>query len=225
MSDKQVIVSQALVCGRVTDQVSTSPVSRGLALELWYRPAPEGDEEPADYRPARLYRRVSRDGYFSFTASGGSVFGDRSPVPAMQFRLEVTAPGYQPLQHEFEMASDRLASLLEAMTLAGESRQVTRVAGPPEELDLPLSPVPLRLTGQVLLDGDPDSPMANAEITVTAPEARPAVTSDDEGFFAIDNLPLAREITLTLSDGSEEQEQSLVLDYRQPVNNQRLVFL
>lgn len=224
MSNEQVIVTQALVSGQVRDQVSGLPVTRGLTLELWYRPKPEAGDDAPDYRPAGLYRNITGDGYFSFSASGGSVFGDRSPMPDMQLRLAIFAPGYQPLSHEFELESARLTSTEESLDLAGQSRQVTRISGPFDDLTLTLSPAPLRLTGQLLLDGDPDTPLANADVTVSAPESRPTVTTDTGGFFSIGNLPLAREITLTFSDGGDDQNQSLVLDYRQPVNNRRFIF-
>lgn len=224
MSNNPVIVAQALISGRVLDQVQNLPLSRGLTLSLWYRPAPEGDAEGGEYRPTGFYKKVTSDGYFCFSASGGSVFGDRSPMPDMQFRLDAEAPGYQPLSHNFELASGQLTSTDADLDLAGESREVTRIAGPFDDLTLELSPKPLRLTGQVLRDGDPETPLGNAEVTVSAPETRPTVTTDDRGFFAIDNLPLAREITLTLSDGSDDQSQTVRLDYRQPVNNRRFIF-
>ena len=224
MSEETVIVSQALVSGQVRDLVSGLPVTRGLTLELWYRPKPGAGDDAPDYRPARLYRNITEAGYFSFTASGGSVFGDRSPMPDMQFRLDVSAPRYQPFSHEFELDSAKLTSTEESRDLAGHSRQITRIAGPFEDLTLTLSPAPLRLTGQVLMDGDPDTPLANADVTVSAPESRPTVTTDTGGFFSIDNLPLAREITLTFSDGGDDQDQTLVLDYRQPVNTRRFIF-
>ncbi|MDL0433539.1 hypothetical protein QPM17_20550 [Marinobacter sp. TBZ242] len=224
MSNNPVIVAQALISGRVLDQVQNLPVSRGLTLSLWYRPAPEGDAEAGEYLPASFYKKVTSDGYFCFSASGGSVFGDRSPMPDMQFRLDIKAPGYQPLSHDFELASGRLVSTESDLELAGQSREVTRITGPFDDLTLELSPTPLRLTGQILRDGDPEAPLANAEVTVSAPETRPAVTTDERGFFAIDNLPLAREITLTLSDGSDDQSQTVRLDYRQPVNNRRFIF-
>ena len=108
--------------------------------------------------------------------------------------------------------------------MAGENRQIKRIAGPFDDLAMELAPTPLRLTGQLLQDGDPDTPLVNADITVSAPESRPTVTTDSRGYFSIDNLPLAREITLTFSDGSDDQDQTLVLDYRQPVNTRRFIF-
>lgn len=224
MINKPVIVSQSVVSGRILDQVYGQPVSRGLRVGLWYRPAPAGGDDPGDYRPARLHSKVTGDGYFCFSASGGSLFGNRVTMPDMQFRLDIEAPGYQPLSHTFELASGTLSSTDSDLQLAGESREVRRIAGPFEDLNLLLSPEPLRLTGQILLDGDPETPLENGEVTVSAPETRPTVNTDDRGFFAIDNLPLAREITLTLSDGNDDQSQAVILDYRQPVNNRRFSF-
>jgi hypothetical protein len=224
MSNNPVIVSQAVISGRVLDQVNGLPVSRGLTLGLWHRPAPQGGAEAGDYKPANLYSKVTTDGYFCFSASGGSAFGNREPMPDMQFQVNVEAPGYQTLSHEFELASGRLVSTESELDLAGQSREVTRITGPSENLTLMLSPEPLRLTGQILIDGDLDTPLASAEVTVSAPETRPAVTTNGQGFFAIDNLPLAREITLTINDGNSDQSQTVLLDYRQPMNNRRFIF-
>lgn len=224
MSNNPVIVSQAIISGRIRNLISGQAVPRGLTMELWYRPTSEGGGNSADYQATGLYRKLSTDGYFCFSASGGSVFGDRSPMPNMQCRLDVNAPGYQPLSHIFELTSAQLTSTTSTLELAGKDREVTRVAGPFEDLELELSPLPLRLTGQVLKDGDPDTPLANASVTVSAPESRPTVSTDNRGFFTIENLPLAREITVTLSDGTDDLEQTLVLDYQRPVNNRRFTF-
>ncbi|WP_417538724.1 carboxypeptidase-like regulatory domain-containing protein [Marinobacter sp.] len=224
MSNTQVIVSQAIISGRIRNLISGQAVPQGLMVKLWYRPVPEGAASPADYKLSKLYLKLTADGYFCFSASGGSVFGGRSPAPDMQFRLDINAPGFQPLSHSFELGSEQLTSMRSTLELAGAEEEVTRVAGPFEDLDVQISPLPLRLAGQVLKDGDPDTPLAHASVTVSAPEPRPTVTTDERGFFIIDNLPLAGEVTVTLSDGNNDVNQTLVLDYQRPVNSHRFTF-
>lgn len=219
MSNNPVVLSQSVISGRLLDQVSQRPVGRAVSARLWYRTAP-GD----DYRPAGLYNKVTPEGLFCFSASNPAPFGHLSPMPDIQFRLEIRAPGYQPLDHEFEVPGAQLAPEEADVTLVGETHRVPRITGPETQLALELAPHPLRLTGQILVDGDPDTPLENGEVSVTGPETRPSVTTDDRGFFAINDLPLAASITLTISHDGEDRERDVTLDYQQPVNNRRLIF-
>lgn len=219
MSNNPVILSQAIISGRLLDQVSQRPVGRAVSARLWYRTDPGND-----YRPASLYSKVTPEGLFCFSSGHPAPFGYLTPMPDIQFRLEIRAPGYQALDHEFEVPGAQLTSEEADVTLVGETHKVERITGPETQLALELAPHPLRLTGQVLVDGDPDTPLENGEVTVTAPEARAPVTTDEHGFFAINDLPLAAGVTLTLSHGGEDREQEVLLDYQQPVNNRRLIF-
>jgi hypothetical protein len=219
MSNNPVILAQSIISGRLRDQVSGRPVGPVASARLWYRITPG-----ADYRPASLYSKVTPEGLFSFSASNPAPFGYLSPMPDIQFRLEIRAPGYQTLDHEFAIPATRLAPEEADITLLGDTHTVLRITGPETDLTLELAPHPLRLTGQVLIDGDPDTPLAGGEVAVTAPESRPAVITDEQGFFAINDLPLAGKVTLTLSQGGEDREREIILDYRQPANNRRLIF-
>ena len=65
-----------------------------------------------------------------------------------------------------------------------------------------------------------DPSIDDAQITVTAPEVRGPVSTNAEGFFTLNDLPVAQEVTVQVSGlpSFEEVVTAVRLDYRQPVN-------
>ncbi|MFC4260990.1 hypothetical protein ACFOZ5_18370 [Marinobacter lacisalsi] len=214
-----VLQRQALIVGRLLDQATGAPVSTSAELTLGYKRS-----DQSEYRPCPLASRLDADGHFVFSTDQADLFAQLTPTPDFDFRLQASAASYQASTHDFSLPGTDLTPATETVTLSGATYDMPRLSGPLINLSLTLAPEPLRLAGQVLEDGDPETPLAGAQVQVTAPETRPAVETDSRGYFAIDNMPLERQVTLTLSHGGSERTTAVVLDYSRPVVHRTFAF-
>lgn len=214
-----VLHQQALVTGRLLGRISGQAVDAEPEMTLHYKRAGQ-----SEYRPCPVVAGMDSQGYFVFSTNQANLFAEVTPTPDFDFRLQISAPRYQSLSHEFSLTGTELTPVSETIDLLGKSYTVQQLPSPATTLSLRLDPEPLRLTGRVLQDGDPETPLAGAGVQITAPESRPPVTTDSEGYFAIDDVPLARQATLTLSHGGIDKTRDVVLDYNRPVVNRTFAF-
>lgn len=209
------IAHQALIVGRVTDGLTNRPTLRPPAVELTYQTPPG--------QPARSYPldvRLDSSGVFAFAGMPGTAFPRLSPGGTLDLRLTVSAPRYQTQNIDFTLADTDLAFVARTLDVDGESLSASVLDAPLREENVALLPEPVHLGGRVVNADDPETPVANAQITITAPEVRGPVSTNADGFFTLQDLPVAQEVTVHVSGlpGFEEIVTIVHLDYRQPVN-------
>jgi hypothetical protein len=116
------------------------------------------------------------------------------------------------------VAGSDLALTEVSRTVAGQTLIVTTIAGAPFDLSAEIDPAPVALAGIVLRDHDPAEPLAGIGV---AAGGAPAVT-DGAGRFFIPALPLAAELSLTLTEGGTTTILPLRVDFAQPINKATL---
>lgn len=210
-----VIAHQALILGQVTDGLTGRPTLRPPTVELYY-------QTPVD-EPTRLYpltARLDSSGLFVFPGKPITAFPRLSPGGALDLRLTVSAPRYQTQNIDFTLSDVDLTLVERTLDTAGESLSVSVLSAPLLEQDVALLPEPVHLGGRVVNADDPEEPVANAQVTVTAPEVRGPVATNAQGFFTLIDLPVVQEVTVQVSGlpGFEEVVTTVRLDYRQQVN-------
>jgi hypothetical protein len=174
--------------------------------------------------PARAYPLVSTiqpNGVFSFNGDSGRAFVPLSGGATLDLRLTASAASYEAAVFDFSLSESDLALTPQERLIAGQTVTIPLYDAPLINQGLALTPEPVHLSGQVVAIDD-DAPIAGAEVEITAPESRPAVTADDDGFFTIQNLPVALEITVRVTHPDfETLETAVPLVYSQPVNQQK----
>ena len=211
-----VIAHQALIVGHVTDGLTGRPTLRPPTVELYY-------QTPVD-QPTRRYPLTSRldsSKLFVFAGKPATAFPRLSPGGTLDLRLTVSAPRYQTQNVDFTLSDVDLTLVERTLDIEGESLSVFVLNAPLLEQNVALLPEPVHLGGRVVNAEDPEEPIANAQITVTAPEVRGPVSTNAEGFFTLNDLPVAQEVTVQVSGlpSFEEVVTTVRLDYRQPVNH------
>ena len=210
-----VIAHQALIVGQVTDGLMGRPTLRPPTVELYY-------QTPVD-QPTRRYpltARLDSSGLFVFAGKPVTAFPRLSPGGTLDLRLTVSAPRYQTQNIDFTLSDVDLTLVERTLDIKGELLSVFVLNAPLLEQNAALLPEPVHLGGRVVNAEDPEEPIANAQITVTAPQVRGPVSTNAEGFFTLNDLPVAQEVIVQVSGlpSFEEVVTTVRLDYRQPVN-------
>ncbi len=209
-----VLFSQALITGRITDALTGDALLSQPALTLCYQtPA------AAPTRPYPLTARLSPGGLFVFAGNPQTAFPRLAPGSALDLRLTAGAPGYETQEIEFSLTDVDLALQPVMRTIGGQEVIINMLDAPVFTQDILLLPQPIHLSGRVVEADDPNIPIPNARVRVITPEGRGPALTDANGFYTLQDMPLALEISVRARRvGFEELTQTLQLDYRQPVN-------
>jgi hypothetical protein len=208
-----VLGRHALVAGQVRDALTGGAPVRTPTLTLTCR-LPGAAEFVTFPAPVRLL-----DGS-SYVCNGepAQAFAALSGTDVLECRLRVAAPRYAPAQHDFAItAADRERLDLPVIV---HGLPVTMGSWPrlPVTVDVALQPLPVALSGFLIEDSDPDSPVAGARVRITAPEARGPVTTDARGHFRIDELPVATTVTVSIELDARSLVRDVVVHPTEPIN-------
>jgi hypothetical protein len=209
-----VITQQALIVGRVEDTLTGRATLNLPTVELYYQTLPG--------QPTRRYPltpRIYRDGVFVFVGSPTTTFPLLAPGSELGLRLTVEAPGYESSSVDFSLSATELTPVEQVRQIDGRDVTLALLAAPLVQQEIALSPQPVHLSGRVVNEDNRDEPIVGAQVRVIAPEARGPVTTDENGFFTLLNMPVALVITVEVEQGGfATVEQDITLDYRRPVN-------
>jgi len=210
-----VVTHQALIVGQVADGLTGRQTLYPFDVELRYQ---TGVGQPTQRFP--LTPRFASGGLFVFPGLPTTAFPRLSPGETLELRLAVSAPRYQPQEIDITLTDVDLALIDESLNAGTLTATASVLDAPLVEQTFALLPEPIHLGGRVVNADDPQQPVPNAEVRVTAPEARGPVATGAEGFFTLQNLPVAQEITVRVSAlvGFRPFETTVTLDYREPVN-------
>jgi len=204
---------QALVTGRFTDRVTGRGIEI-LDVRLEYQlPGPDTEFKPLQ---ARLQR--SRGGYFAFHLDPGREMPRFEGVSQISLRVTWLAPGREAVSQTVQVDAADLAIVTEQVDIDGQTAQIEKVAGAPFDFSASVDPAPVALAGHVLRDHDPDAPAAGASIEVIDPTSTATATADAVGWFRVDALPVAAQVTLRVTDGANAAEHVIRPDFSTPVN-------
>lgn len=204
---------QALVTGRFTDRVTARGIETFDARLEYQLPGPDTAFEPL---PARLQR--SRGGYFAFHLDPGREMPRFEGATQVSLRVTWLAPGREVISQTVQIDAADLGVVPEEVVLDGRTARIEKVAGAPFDFSESVDPAPVALAGHVLRDHDPDTPAAGATIEVTDPTSTAIATADAAGWFRIDALPVAAQVTLRVTDGANTAETVIRPDFGTPVN-------
>jgi hypothetical protein len=203
---------QALVVGRVADLVTGRGVA-GAVLTLAYDPTGAGSFAGL---PARLGGRD--DGWFVFHLAP-TVLRLAGAAPVL--RVSAIASGYTGASGEVAVSPADLALEVDNVVLAGQPAALERLHGAPFRIDIDLAPLPVALEGFVFQGGDPDNPIAGAQVAAFAPAGQSTNTAVD-GAFRIAALPVAAQVTIRVTAGGVDTDFPVRPDFSQRTN--RAVF-
>lgn len=210
-----VVTHQALIAGQVADGLSGGPTLYPFTVELRYQ---TGVGQPPRLYP--LTPRLEPSGLFVFPGAPTTAFPRLSPGETLALRLSVSAPRYQAQEIDVTLTDADLTLVEQTLDAGALTATAFVLDAPLLEQTFALLPEPVHLGGRVVSADDPEQPIANAEVRVTAPEARGPVTTDVNGFFTLQTLPVAEEVTVQVSapPDFEQRVTTVRLDYRQPIN-------
>lgn len=210
-----VVTHQALIAGRVIDGLSGGPTLYPFTVELRYQTS--AGQPPRSYP---LTPRIDPHGLFVFPGAPTTAFPRLSPGEILDLRLAVSAPRYQGQEVNFTLTDTDLTLTAQTLDAGALTATASVLDAPLVEQTFALLPEPVHLGGRVVSADDPEQPVPNAEVRITAPEARGPVTTDVDGFFTLQNLPVAEEVTVQVSAPPSfvQRVTTVHLDYRQPVN-------
>ncbi len=177
-----------------------------------------------DYRPSPFALRNMRDGWSVLGVSHRELTARVRIGVTTRFRFAVTRPGYAAAEEELFIAPGDFTAVEEDVNVGGITLRRARIAGAPFEQRITLDPLPVRLVGQLVQDNDLTDPVAGATITLDG-DAGGAQTTDAEGRFRFDALPLVQTVEVTAEKGDDETAVTHIIDFKQPTNQLTLSFI
>lgn len=208
-----VLTGQALVVGRVADDLTgrapDGPVDVSLELRVTGQP---------EFRPFPVEARFLAGGYFRYAGAPLRVFPPVEDPDSLEFRLIVSAPGYEPVQTDFSLSASDVTAVEEQIAVGGHDVTVRTFPGLPSVQDVALEPDPVGLAGWIIDDADPEIPVVGASVEITAPAARGPVLSDDRGYFRIEDLPLALAVTVEITKDARTLTREVRIRTDEPLN-------
>jgi hypothetical protein len=206
-----VLTQQVFLTGRVTDALLARPTRSRPAIELVYRAVPE--------RPYALGFRQTPDGQYAFFGEPVTAFPDLTPPDLLELRLRVSADGYAPQQLDLTLTAANLALANVTRQVGGAPVEVPNRINLPITRDFALAPNPVHLAGRVVSREEPDTPVAGAQVRIVAPAPRGPATTNAAGYFSLQTLPVALEVTAEVTaTGFDTLQETLALDFRSALN-------
>jgi hypothetical protein len=207
-----IISQQALITGNVQDALTGRPPFNPPVVELLY-------QSPMRRYPLTAHIRPS--GHFVFAGDPATAFPRLEAGAELALRLRASAIGYQAATSDFVLTAAMLQPVAQELDIEGVPTTVLLLNAPLLQRQIALSPVPLHLAGRVVDANDREMPIANAEVRITAPVAHGPVSSDADGFFTLQNLPVALEVTAQVTYAAfTPLTQVIRLEYGHAVHQQ-----
>lgn len=211
-------VQQCLICGKVIDNITGQAVKKPFSVQLQIQLS-----ESQGYVPIKANTRILNGGYF--VASGDPVRSlplEISPSDTVDFRIFVSVPGFSDFENTYSLPASDVIPVSASLGLLSGEFDVKKVDSPLLDLEIKVDPLPVSLSGVVLEDGDASQPLEGVTIAVTSPESRPAVLSDVNGRFRIENLPVAKSVTLSVHLDEVSSDVVHVVDFATPLNTRTI---
>ena len=206
-----VLTQQVFLTGQVMDALRARPLLSDPIIQLVYQDEPE--------RPYALGFRQTADGHYAFFGEPVTAFPELTPTDRLDLRLVVSAPRYAEQTLDLPLTAANLALAHVTRRVAGRDVEVPLRINLPIRRDFALAPEPVHLAGRVVRRDDPNAPVANAQVRIVAPQPRGPVTANSAGYFSLQDLPVAVEVTARVTAaGFDPLVETFALDYRAPLN-------
>lgn len=206
-----VLIQQVLITGQVQDGLNSRPTLAPPRIALVYQNPPG--------RPYALELRQTAEGQYAFFGNPRTAFPILTGGSTLGLQLVVSAEHYQTQTVNFSLTAGDLTPTTVVRQIAGRNVEVSVLTNLPVVHDIALLPQSIHLAGRVVEAADPTIPLENAQVRVIAPAARGPVSTNDQGFFTLHDLPIASEITVRVTrTGFQPLEEAVRLDYGQAVN-------
>ena len=180
--------------------------------------------EAQPFRPSPFDCRAMGNGWFVIGASFRSLSSRVKTGVDTRFRIAVSHPGHTASQTELPVTAADFTPASEQISLGDATLIRSRLAGAPFETIMSLSPLPIRLTGQLVRDNVLTDPIAGARVTVND-DIGTAQTTDSDGRFVFATLPLAQTVTVKAAKDTETTSETITLNYAKPTTSLALSFL
>ncbi|MEV8467473.1 carboxypeptidase-like regulatory domain-containing protein [Fluviibacterium sp. DFM31] len=204
---------QAVATGRLAQGVT------GFALPVFEAELHYEDPGAADrWLPYPAVFRRGDGGWFSFQLDPQSAAPAFEAVDPLRLRVTFAVPGREPFEETRTIPGADLRPTQTSITVVGDSVQVTLLPGAPVDFSGVLDPLPVALAGYVLRDNDSETPAPNATVSILAPVSATTATTDAGGWFRLDALPVAEEVTVRATDGLHVTDRTIRIDFNKPVN-------
>jgi hypothetical protein len=206
-----VLVQQVFLTGRVMDALFDRPTLSRPSVELVYRAQPE--------RRYALDFRQTPDGQYAFFGEPVTAFPELTPPDQLELRLLVAAEGYASQQLDLTLTAANLALADVTRQIGGAPVDVPNRINLPITRDFALLPDPVHLAGRVVRRDEPDTPVPNAQVRIVAPQPRGPVTTNALGYYSLQALPVALEVTAQVTAaGFDTLQETFALDFRAALN-------
>lgn len=214
LADPTAPLRQVLAHGVARDAVTDAPLAVAEVTLAWR--AGDAADAPSGTLPVTLARRPG--GWFALHLVPGAELSDLAStaadagVPDVTLTAHVTVQGRETVEVTRAVPAADLA--IETPTVEiGPLLTVQRVVGAPVDVSTAVPPRAVGLRGVVLRAHDPAEPVPGATVAV---DGGPTVTTDADGRFVVDALPLAATVEVTVSDGTATTTASVRPDFGRP---------
>ncbi len=210
----RVLTQQALITGQVRDALTKRPLLYPPTVTLLYQTV---SDEPG--RPYPLTARLYRNGRFIFPGNPTTAYPQLTAGSTLDLLLKVSAPRYQTQETPFSLSDADLTPTEGMREIDGRSLTLQLLDAPLFDQTVDLLPKPLHLNGRIVEADNPNTPIANASVSISEPGDIGPFLTDADGYFTIYDLPIVNGVCFHAQHADfEPLETWISLDYRQPVN-------
>lgn len=209
----RVLVRQAIITGRVSDALTGEALKIQPSLTLSWR-----IDDSSEFRAVAAPLRIKPCADFAFYGIPELFFPELEEGQSLQCCLGVQAEGYQDATATFTLNRSQVSPAAITETYSGFTAALSKLDVPVRIENIALQPRPVNLAGLVVEDNDIATPVSGASISITTPAGGGTATTDAQGCFRIDNLPVVAKVTVQVSSEGNSISEEVLVDYRQRIN-------
>lgn len=205
---------QAFIVLRITHAISQEAIERPVDMRAYVRYPGN-----TNFELFNAPMRVLSGGYTVYMGTASTAFrSNLNPADNVEFRFEVNAQGYEPFQDIITVNALQLTPIDSAATTLRHSVEAMLINAPIIQHTINLQPHPVGLQGAVIDDNDLSTPLSGVNVRVIDPVVAPAVTSDTQGRYRIDSLPVASSVTIEVDNSGQVTTFQHLVDFATPLN-------
>jgi hypothetical protein len=205
---------QAFIVLYMRDAVSNVAIEQPVETQAFVRYPGE-----SDFVLFQTPMRSLSGGYTVYLGNASALLpSGLNPADNIEFSIEVNARGYEHFQTTLMVNASQLIPVDTTVTTLQHSVEARLINTPFIQHTVDLQPNPVGLQGAVIDDNDFSVPIAGVNVRVIDPVIAPAVTSDTQGRYRIDTLPVASRVTLEVDNLGQVTTFQHIVDFATPLN-------
>ncbi len=207
-------INQTIISGQVLNSLTGESIEHKLAIKTNMR-LPGSLE----FKPLNAPVSLKSGGYFSVSGSPERILPIHLDMAdSVEFKIEISASGFVSIEDLIIVAAPEVMPEQRNEEISGKLMSVNLIDAPIISKVYQLLPEPVGLSGLLIEDNDPASPVNGANVRVIAPDVSSSVVTNQFGRFRLEQLPVATAVTIEVDVAGDLTTVEHLVDYATALN-------